>query len=430
MILDFARPESNYKFFDVSQLTERKRSEGIFESIFVYVFKRAKTGRLLLLYEKDAQYRFFGEGASTTAVIKVLDEKFFKKIILFGDVGFGEAFFLKYWDTPDLHNVLSWAMDNKDHLPTFTEHKLSGVLINLFGFINRIRHLQRPNSLTISKKNISEHYDLSNQFFKFMLDKNMVYSCAIFKNDKEDLYDAQINKFERLCRLLRLKDTDHLLEIGSGWGGFAIYVAEKYRCKIDTITISQEQFDYVTDLVKARHLDRYINVELKDYRNIDKKYDKIVSIEMVEALGFKYFDTFFRKCAKALKENGLMAIQCITFPDPYYKNYLKNTDFIQKHIFPGSELLSIREILNSLNRTSDLIVWDVKSLGPNYAKTLTKWKENIAANFSKIQKPTFDETFIRKWIFYLDYCTAGFANFYLNVNQILFSRPMNKAIGR
>ena len=430
MVLDFAEPRTNYKVFDVSKLIERKRSEGIFEAIFVHVFNRAKAGRLLLLYERDAQYRFFGEGTSTTAVIKVLDKKFFKKVILFGDIGFGEAFFLKYWDTPGLHDVLFWAIDNKDHLTTFAEHRLSRTLINLLGFINRIRHLKRSNSLTMSKKNISEHYDLSNQFFKLMLDKNMVYSCALFKNDKEYLHEAQINKFERLCKLLRLKNTDHLLEIGSGWGGFAVYVAEKYKCKIDTITISQEQFNYVEDLVKARRLGKYVNVELKDYRNINKEYDKIVSIEMVEALGFKYFDTFFRKCAKALKENGLMAIQCITFPDPHYKKYLKKTDFIQKHIFPGSELLSLREIMNSLNRTSNLMVWDIKSLGPNYAKTLTKWKENITANFSKLQKSAFDEAFIRKWIFYLDYCIAGFENFYLNVNQILFSRPLNKAMGR
>ena len=411
-----------------NNLKRRKKPGSLFEALFVYAFKRTIIGNLTLIYEKEGQYHYFGRGNSIMATIRVLDKRFFKKVILYGDIGFGEAFVLGYWTTPNLQNVLSWAIANKNYLPTFSNGKLKGAFINSLGLINRIHHLFKPNTLRVSRKNISEHYDLSNNFFKLMLDKSMTYSCALFKRDNESLYKAQINKFERLCELLKLKSTDHLLEIGSGWGGFAVYAAQKYKCRVDTITISTEQSNYVKKLVKNKGLSQYVDVQLKDYRSIEKKYDKIISIEMVEALGFHYFDAFFAKCAEVLKKDGLMAIQCITFPDPYYKTYLKSTDFIQKHIFPGSELLSVKEIMNSLNRTSDLMIWDIKSLGLDYAKTLTKWKENITRNLPKIQYLSFNEIFIRKWLFYLDYCTAGFKNFYLNVNQILFSRPLNKAM--
>ena len=412
-------------------MQKREYNTGLFfERLFLFAFQKTKVGRLKLFYQYEKKNRDLdlGEAGPTKAVIKVLDQQFFRQVVLYGDIGLGESYFLKYWTTPNLKNVLSWAIDNKDYLPTFANGKLRGIFINCLGLVNRIRHLFKPNNLKVSKKNIADHYDLSNEFFKLMLDKTMTYSCAWFKNGNESLYQAQINKFERLCQILKLKSTDHLLEIGSGWGGFAVYAAEKYKCRVDTITISPKQFSYVQDLVKKKGIDKSVHVFLKDYRLIEHQYDKIVSIEMVEALGFKYFDTFFAKCASALKRDGLMAIQCITFPDPHYKTYLKNTDFIQKHIFPGSELLSIREIMNSLERTSNLMIWDIKSLGLNYAETLTKWKENLNKNLFKIKDTSFNETFIRKWLFYLDYCIAGFEHFYLNVNQILFSRPLNKKL--
>ncbi len=409
-------------------LKRRKKPKSFFEALLVYAFKKTRVGQLIFVYENDHEYQSFGDPSSPKVVIRVRDKRFFERVILYGDIGFGEAYILGYWTTSQIKDVLNWAIDNKDYLPTFAGGKLSGYFINLLGFINKIQHLLRPNSRKMVRKNISDHYDLSNDFFKLMLDRTMTYSSAIFKNGGEALDQAQINKYDRLCNTLRLESTDHLLEIGCGWGGFAVYAARKYKCKIDAITISVEQFNYVKELIETQELSEYINVELKDYRSIKGKYDKIVSIEMVEALGFRYLDTFFRKCAEALKSNGLMAIQCITFPDPHYRTYLKNTNFIQRYIFPGSDLLSTKEIIKSLDRTSDLMIWDIKSIGLDYAKTLTKWKKNFMSNLPEIRSLTFDDAFIRKWNFYLDYCIAGFESLYLNAVQILFSRPLNKTI--
>ena len=259
-----------------------------------------------------------------------------------------------------------------------------------------------------------------------MLDDTMAYSSALFKGPEDTLKAAQLNKFKRLAEKLQLSERDHLLEIGSGWGGFAIFAAENYGCKITTVTISKNQYDYCLELTRAKGLENQVTVLLQDYRDIEGSYDKIVSIEMVEALGYKYFDTFFKKCASLLKSTGIMAIQAITFPEPYYSDYLKSTDWTQKYIFPGSLLLSVREIMQSLDRTSDLMIWDIESMGTHYAKTLEAWRLNVESNESAISNLGFDEAFFRKWYYYLKYCQAGFANRYINVMQLVFSRPLNR----
>jgi cyclopropane-fatty-acyl-phospholipid synthase len=261
-----------------------------------------------------------------------------------------------------------------------------------------------------------------------MLDKTMTYSSGIFLKKTDSLYQAQVNKYESMCRKLDLQPTDHLLEIGTGWGGFAVHAAKKYKCKVTTVTISKQQFEYARALIKKEKLENKIDLQFKDYRDIKGKFDKIASIEMVEALGYKYFDQYFKKCASLIKPDGLIAIQSINFPDPYYQKYLRKKDFIQKYIFPGSVLLSLKEIFKSLDRTSHLMVWDVESMGLHYSRTLTEWETNYWKNLPEIEKLGFDEKFTRKWIFYLAYCRVGFINSYINVTQFVLANPLNKSL--
>ena len=349
------------------------------EKIFYQSTKKMKKGLLRLVFSQANEYRDLGEGIydeNTPTIVIHNSEAFFKKILRYGELGFGESYVQKIWSSQNLRGVLDWFCQNIKHSPGFSSQKRRG-LINFLNILNMLRHRLRRNWVSMSRKNIAEHYDLSNDFFKKMLDPTMAYSSAIFLSKDDSLQEAQENKFRIACEKLNLGPKDHLLEIGTGWGGLAVYAAKNYGCRVTSITISQEQYQYSRELIQNEGLDEKVTIRLKDYRSLEGTYDKIISIEMVEALGYQYFDAFFKKCADVLKEDGLMLIQCITFPEPYYQNYLKNTDFIQKHIFPGSLLLSIHEILNSLQRTSDLMIWDIESIGLHYAQTLARWKKNF-----------------------------------------------------
>jgi cyclopropane-fatty-acyl-phospholipid synthase len=253
----------------------------------------------------------------------------------------------------------------------------------------------------------------------------MTYSSAYFNKDGISLEDAQYAKYERLCQQLRLKPTDHVLEIGSGWGGNAIYMAKHYGCKVTSLTISEEQLKLACERVKAEGLTDKVEILLKDYRELEGTYDKIVSVEMLEAVGDKFLDTYFRQVSTLLKKDGILAIQVITSPDSRYDSLKKGVDWIQKHIFPGSLLPSVAAINGSINRTSDLTMVDLKDLGLHYATTLKLWFEQFNANLSKAKKLGFDDTFIRKWNYYLCYCEAAFAMRNINVMHLVYTRPNN-----
>ncbi len=382
-------------------------------------------GRLYLTLPGGEQVTFgTGEGGIAASIV-INDSEFYKRIILYGDIGFGEAYVNGLWDTENITNVIKWVLLNIDNAPNVSGSNIQTLSLNLLKLYNRLSHFKRANTVNGSRKNISAHYDLNNDFFASFLDPTMTYSSAYFYRDGLSLQEAQLAKYERLCRQLHLKPSDHVLEIGSGWGGNAIYMAKTYGCKVTSLTISEEQHKLAVERVEAEGLSHKVNILLKDYRLMEGIFDKIVSVEMLEAVGFSYLDVYFKKCHELLKKNGILAIQVITSPDSRYESLRKGVDWIQKHIFPGSLLPSVAAINNAVNRTGDLSMVDLKDFGPDYAKTLKLWYDTFNANLANVRSLGFDENFIRKWNYYLCYCEAAFAMRNINVMQLVYSRANN-----
>ena len=366
-----------------------------------------KTGRLAWS-EEGFPVKYFGEGGGIEAEILVKNKAFYKKIVLFGDIGFGESFMDGDWETPDLVQLISWMIQNLDNIEKQSTVQKVFSPLNLLKAYNRVSHYLKPNSIAGSRKNISEHYDLSNEFFQLFLDPSMTYSSAFFETGKESLEKAQQAKYELMCQSIKLKPTDHVLEIGCGWGGFALFAAKNFGCKVTGITISKRQFELATERVRKENLEEKIKIVFQDYRLMEGKFDKIVSIEMIEAVGHKYFNEYFRKIDSLLAQNGIVGLQAIIIPDKKYDEYRKSVDWIQKYIFPGGLLPSIAKINQSVNQTSSLNLYNLKEFGLSYAKTLSSWKENMFRNISQIKEMGFDDKFIRKWEYYFSYCEAAF----------------------
>jgi cyclopropane-fatty-acyl-phospholipid synthase len=374
----------------------------------------------------DGEQLTIGTGLGSIACsITVNSDEFFKRIILFGDIGFGEAYTDGLWDTDNITHVIKWVLLNIENAPGLSGSKTQAVTLNLLKWFNKLSHFKRENTVDGSRKNIAEHYDLNNDFFASFLDPTMTYSSAYFYKDGLSLEEAQLAKYERLCSQLHLKATDHVLEIGSGWGGNAIYMAKTYGCKVTSLTISAEQHKLAVERVKAEGLSDRVSIELRDYRTLVGQYDKIVSVEMLEAVGHKYLDTYFKKCHDLLKKSGILAIQVITSPDSRYESLRKGVDWIQKHIFPGSLLPSVGAINGSVNRTGDMTLIDLKDIGTDYATTLKLWYDQFNANLGEVKSLGFDDRFIRKWNYYLCYCEAAFAMRNINTMQLVYSRPNN-----
>lgn len=382
-------------------------------------------GRLYLTVTTGEQITFGNGEGSITASITVNSEEFYKRIILFGDIGFGEAYVDGLWDTDNIVNVIKWVLLNIDNAPNVSGSNVQTLSLNLLKLYNKLSHFKRANTIEGSRKNISAHYDLNNDFFASFLDPTMTYSSAYFYRDGLSLQEAQLAKYERLCRQLCLKSTDHVLEIGSGWGGNAIYMAKTYGCQVTSVTISEEQHKMAVERVEAEGLGDKVNILLKDYRLLEGTFDKIVSVEMLEAVGFSFLDVYFKKCHDLLKKNGILAIQVITSPDSRYESLRKGVDWIQKHIFPGSLLPSVGAINSAVNRTGDMTLVDLKDIGLDYAKTLKLWHDAFNANSSRVKALGFDDTFIRKWNYYLCYCEAAFTMRNINVMHLVYSRPNN-----
>jgi cyclopropane-fatty-acyl-phospholipid synthase len=272
-----------------------------------------------------------------------------------------------------------------------------------------VLHAISRNTRTGSSRNIAAHYDIGNDFFERFLDPTMMYSCAVFERDDMTLEEAQVAKLDRLCRKLDLKPTDHLLEIGTGWGGLALHAARRYGCRVTTTTISREQHALARDRIAAAGLSDRITLRLDDYRDLDGRYDRLVSVEMIEAVGHHYFDTFFRRCGELLLPGGTMVLQAITIDDRQYAAARDSVDFIKRHIFPGCCIPSVTAMVESTTRASSLRVVDLEDIGPHYATTLAAWRENLFANADGIRACGYPETLLRMWHFYLSYCEGGFA---------------------
>jgi len=353
------------------------------------------------------------------ATITIHHPRFYSSVVFGGSIGASEAFMAGQWSTDDLTTVVRITILNREVFEGM-EKGLARLTAPLHMFI----HLLRGNTKKGSHLNIAAHYDLGNDFYKLFLDETLTYSCNIFEREDSTLKEASLAKYDRICQKLDLSSQDHLIEIGTGWGAFAIYAAQKFGCRITTTTISAAQHDLAKERVDEAGVAQKVELLLKDYRDLRGKYDKLVSIEMIEAVGHQYFNTFFRSCSNLLKENGMMLLQAITMTDQVFERHKRNVDFIKRYIFPGSCIPSIAAMSRSIARASDLKLVHLEDITPHYARTLRTWRERFFANIDKVRDLGLPETFIRMWEYYLCYCEAGFAERYLGDVQMLLTKPL------
>lgn len=390
------------------------------EALFYYLIAKIVHGQISVI-DGSRNQKFGADNAELSAEIKILDHTFYRRVVWGGSIGAGEAYVEGLWESENLTNLIRIMALNIGLL-----NKIEQRFSWLFQPLTTLKHQLNSNSKSGSKKNILSHYDLGNEMYQSFLDPTMMYSSAIYPNSSTSLEEASVHKLEEICKKLDLKSTDHLIEIGTGWGGFAIHAAKNYGCHVTTTTISDAQFKEAEKRIKAEGLEQKITLLKKDYRELDGEYDKLVSIEMIEAVGEKYLSVFFRKCSNLLKKDGKMLIQAITIRDQTYKQYARSVDFIQKHIFPGGFLPSNSMMLDILAKKTDLVVRKIDDFGFDYARTLQDWRERFNASFDTIKQYGFDDAFKRLWNFYLCYSEGGFRERTVSVVHILATKPGNR----
>jgi cyclopropane-fatty-acyl-phospholipid synthase len=381
------------------------------------LFKRMDTGRLVLEYP-EGQSEEFGSNNGLEARIKVVDHSFFRRTLFRGDIGFGEGYVAGEWTTDDLPGTLALLSENLEHLKE-RHHMLSSVGRAL----DYARHLVRSNTVTGSRRNISSHYDLSNDFFRLFLDDTLTYSCGVYACSGTSLEQAQRQKIRAIIEKADIRQDHHVLEIGCGWGSFAMEAAESTGCRVTGITISRKQLELARRRVKAAGLEERITLELLDYRHLEGKWDRIVSIEMLEAVGHANLGRWFEVCGRSLMPGGKAVVQVITIPHERYGYYRRSSDWIRKHIFPGGHLPSRETIEVAVRKHTDMLISDVQSIGSHYARTLRDWSMNLEKNSHRAISMGYDETFLRKWHYYFAYCQAGFKTGAIDNLQIVMDRP-------
>jgi len=359
-----------------------------------------------------------GAGEEPLAEVRVHDMRFWRLMATGGSVGAAEAYMAALWDSPDLVAVIQVLARNREALNAMDEGgaRLSGVLLSIWHRFNR-------NSLKGSRRNIAAHYDLGNDFFAAWLDSSMMYSSGIYLSPDDSLEQAQINKLDRICQRLNLRPDDHLVEIGTGWGGLAIHAARHYGCRVTTTTISQEQHDFARSAIRAAGLSDRIDLRLDDYRDLEGRFDKLVSIEMIEAVGHDYLDTYLARIDQLIKPDGLALIQAITIEDFRYAKALKSVDFIKRYVFPGSFIPSVSAVAQSMARATRLGLVELVDFGASYARTLKDWRERFEAAWERIEPMGFDDVFRRRWRFYLAYCEGGFRERAISDIHLLMAGP-------
>jgi len=374
--------------------------------------KKISNGHLILIDSRGKKYSFGNTENSLKAKIKIIDPSFCYKILRKGSAGLGESYMNGQFETNDLTSLIELTAKNIK-----TTYKFSGFFEFAFlkNFLNRNVF---KNTKVRSKKNISLHYDLGNDFFSTWLDSTLTYSCGIFNSSKETLEQAQINKYNKLINMVKPKKGDKILEIGCGWGGFAEFIAKKYNIELDCITISKKQFLFTKERIRKAKLTNKVNVQMLDYRDIKKKYDIIVSIEMIEAVGEKYLNEYFKVIKENLSAGGRSAIQAIVIKDDLYDRYKLKEDFIQKYIFPGGFLPS-KKSLNKISDKSGLKIDEYHSYGSHYSSTLQRWRESFLNSWDSISKQGFNQSFKKMWDFYFSYCDAGFKSKNIDLVQFL-----------
>jgi len=390
---------------------------GLARSAVLAQLRNLRQGRLRLIC-KGRQWLFGDAGSALHAEVEIFDEAAWSMVAANGSIGAGEAYIHGYWRSPDLAAVTRLFVANLEVLDA-----LEGGIARLGRPVLRLLHWFNRNSRRGSRRNILAHYDLGNALFERLLDPTMMYSAAMFDSLEQSLEQGQLNKLERICDKLALHPDDHLLEIGTGWGSLAIHAATRHGCRVTTTTLSEAQYAHTLQRVRDLGLQERITVLREDYRDLDGRFDKLVSIEMIEAVGHRYLPLYFRRCASLLKDDGLMLLQAITIRDQRYEQAQRSVDFIQRHIFPGGALPSLSVMLQTASRHTALNLVHMEDFGLDYARTLQHWRDNLRQSRSALVELGYDDTFQRLWEFYLCYCQGGFEERAIGVAQLLWAAP-------
>ena len=386
----------------LSRSRARGRSVAGIARRLVYARLEALSQGSLVLREGAETIRFGSSGPA--AEVQVRDAAFYAELAFGGSVGAGESYMLGHWAASDLTAVMRLLLRNRGAMDA-----MEGGFARLAGPLRVAAHWLHRNTRAGSRRNISAHYDIGNDFYQLFLDETMMYSCALFERKGMTLAEAQAAKLDAICRKLELGPQDHVLEIGTGWGGFALHAASRYGCRVTTTTISPSQHALAAERVGAAGLEDRVTLLQQDYRDLGGAYDKLVSIEMIEAVGHQYYGEFFRRCDALLKPGGRALIQAITIADQHYERARDEVDFIKRYIFPGCCIPSVTALAQAMTASSTLRIENLEDIGPHYATTLGLWRENLFANLDRVRALGLPASFIRMWEFYLAYCEAGFA---------------------
>ncbi len=408
-----ASDAAEYSNEDLSLLTR------LAKNLLVGQLKKIRFGRLRLSDTGDTQT--FGNVSTEgpfDVTIRVRNPRFYSDAVFGGTTGAGEAYMHGAWDCDNLTDLVRLMVVNRDLMNDVDSgwSRMSAPLLQLAHRLNR-------NTAAGSRRNIAAHYDLGNKFFELFLDETMAYSCGIFPRADSTLLEASTAKFDAACSKLELKPGQRLLEIGTGWGGLAIHAARHYGAQVTTTTISREQYDLASKKVQEAGLGDRITLLLEDYRDLKGEYDALVSIEMIEAVGHQYLDTYFKRCSDLLKPSGAMLLQSITIRDQFYEQAKRSVDFIKRFIFPGSFIPSVRALTDSVARSTDMKLFHLEDIGPHYARTLKAWRQRFMARQSDVRALGYPESFVRMWDYYLCYCEGGFEERSLGDVQMLLTKP-------
>jgi len=402
---------------ELSRSAPRANPLGAFARRLVFARLAALRAGRLRIREGSEVHEFGSPRTGIDAMVTVLDPAFYAEIAFGGSVGAGQSYMLGHWQADDLTALMRLLLRNRHALDAME----TGVA-RISGPLRVAAHWLHRNTRSGSRRNISAHYDLGNDFFRLFLDETMMYSCALFERPEMTLAAASTAKLDTVCRKLALGPQDHVLEIGTGWGGFALHAAAHYGCRVTTTTISPSQHQLAKERVQAAGLGHRITVLLEDYRDLKGSYDKLVSIEMIEAIGHQYFGEFFRRCAQRLIPGGRMLLQSITIADRHYARARDEVDFIKRYIFPGCCIPAVSALAQAMANSSDLRIVHLEDIGPHYATTLARWRDNFFANIDQVRALGYPESFCRMWEYYLSYCEAGFTERALSDVQMLLAR--------
>lgn len=401
---------------------EPERTESVLGSLLrrgvISKLRQVSWGTIVL--EDGGETHRFGNGEGGPSVrVQVHSRLLYERVALGGTVGAGEAYIEGAWSCDDLTSLIRIFVRNREAMSGM-ERGIASLAMPALRLVHRLRRNTREGS----RRNIAAHYDLGNDFYSLFLDETMTYSAGIFEREESTLHEASLAKIDRLCRKLDLGPQHHLLEIGTGWGGFAIRAAQQFGCRVTTTTISKRQYEMAVERVKAAGLEDRVEVLLEDYRDLRGEYDRIVSVEMIEAVGWEFYETFMRTCARLLRPDGIMALQAITIQDQIYDDARRSVDFIQKYIFPGCCIPSTTALISAATKASDLRLFHFEDLTPHYARTLAEWRRRFLDRADEVRAQGFDDAFIRMWEFYLCYCEGGFAERNIGLTQMVLTRPL------